>query len=149
MSEAAAPSEVGHPGQLQEHQVWEARPEGSSGASGGNGFMHPLKILRKCPKYQAQDLVQGLVLPPRSSSLEISLLHATCTSRYSKWNWVDLVHLGIFRLFLFSDSRTFAPNLYAMIPTKGIFKIRPKQMKWNIYQFSDNSAVCRYCGTWL
>lgn len=101
MSEAAAPSEVGHPGQLQEHQVWGARPEGSSGASGGNGFMHPLKILRKFPKYQAQDLVQGLVLPPRSSSLEINLLHATRTSRYSKWNWVDLVHLGIFRLFLF------------------------------------------------
>lgn len=101
MSEPPGPSEVGHPEQLQEQQVRGARPEESSGASGGNGFMHPLKILRKFPKYQAQDLVQALVLPPRSSSLEINLLHATCTSRYSKWNWVDLVHLGMFRPFLF------------------------------------------------
>lgn len=66
---------------------------------------------------------------------------------------MELGGFGSFRdispIFVFSDSRTFAPNLYAMIPTKGIFKIRPKQMKWNIYQFSDNSAVCRYCGTWL
>lgn len=121
MSETPAPCELGHPGRLQEHGALGARPEGRRGASGDGGFLKPLKLLRKFPKCHAP----GLVLPPRSSSVEINLLHATCTSvPCRKWNCMDLVHLGIFGLLF---SLTPGPLFFGA--HEGLFKIRPKQMK--------------------